>query len=161
MRGLDKDGHNMTVGEKDREKVLGGLEVEAPLRLGSEHLFLLFTQTRAIMAHQAKMGQGSVPLYGLLGKMSEGIRRSPGKKGMLEKMSTMDPAGILGLHPDNFSIEYPRFVSLTVEPGARGRSKVTIVTLDEKFELYASPVAAEGVRDSVQTLLREKAHYKY
>jgi len=142
------------------EKVVGGLEVEAILRLGSEHLFLLFTQSRVILAHHAKMGRASVPLYGLLGKMSEGMRRTPEKRGLLEKMALMDPAGILRLHPDNFSIEYPRLVSLTVEPGSVSKSRITLVTTDQKIELYASRVALEGVRDSIQSLLGGKADYK-
>jgi len=142
------------------EKVVGGLEVEALLRLGSEHLFLLFTQSRVILAHHAKIGRASVPLYGLLGKMSEGMRRTPEKRGLLEKMALMDPAGILRLHSDNFSIEYPRVVSLTVERGRVAKSRITIVTTDQKIELYASPVALEGVRDSIQSLLGGKADYK-
>ncbi len=151
--------NGMTNG-KERERVLGGLEVEAFLNLGSEHLFLLFTQTRVIMAHHAKTGRGSVPLYGLFGKMSKVMRRAPGKKGMLGKMAEMDQAGILNLHRENFSIGYPSVVSMKVEPIERGRSKITLVTTDQKFELYASPVAVEGVRSSVQSVLGRKVAYR-
>ena len=144
----------------DGEKVLSGLEVEAFLKVGSEHLFLLFTQTRVILAHHSKTGRGSVPLYSIFGKMSEGFKRASDKRKMLEKMAEMTPTQILSLRADNFSIEYPRVVSMTVEPEDWPRSKITIVTGDQKLELYGSQVAAEGVRESVQSLLRGKAEYK-
>jgi len=150
----------VTDNRNDGEKVLGGLEVEAFLRFGSEHLFLLFTQSRIILAHQAKIGRSAVPLYGLLGKMSEGLKRSPGK-GALQRFADMDPSGILSLNPENFSIEYPHVVSMRVEPAeSRGRTKITLVTRDQKIELYASPTAARGVREDVQSLLRGKIEYK-
>ena len=135
------------------------MEVEALLRVSSEHLFLLFTQSRMILAHQAKTGQSAVPLYGFLGKMSAGLRRSPGK-GVLQRFADMDPSGILSLNPENFSIEYPRVVTLRVEPAGDGRSKITLVTIDQKMELYASLVAVDGVREQVQSLLATKVEYR-
>src|SRR2546428_4210022 len=144
----------------DAEKVLSGLEVEAFLKFGSEHLFLLFTQTRVILAHHSKTGRGSVPLYSIFGKMSEGFKRASDKCKVLQKMADMTPMQILRLRADNFSIEYQRIVSMTVELEDRRRSKITLVTGDQKLELYASQVAAEGVRESVQSLLPGKTEYK-
>ena len=155
----DSERNSSTTGVMGGERVLSGLEVEALLRIGSEKIFLLFTQTRLILAHQAKMGRSTVPLYGLLGKMSEGLRRSPDKTGMLQKMADMEPNGILALHPDNLSIEYPDIVRVTFEPYAGSRSKLTLVTSDQKIELYASLVAADGVRESVESLLPGKIDY--
>src|SRR2546426_10200412 len=149
----------VTNNRNDGEKVLGGLEVEAFLRLGSEHLFLLFTQSRIILAHQAKIGRSAVLLYGLLGKMSEGLKRSLGK-GALKKFADMDPSGIVSLNPENFSIEYPRVVTLRVEPAGDGRSKITLVTIDQKIELYASLVASDGVREQVKSLLDTRVEYR-
>jgi len=142
------------------EKVLSGLEVEALLRVGSEHLFLLFTRSRLILAHQTKSGLGTVPLYGLLGKMSEGLKRGRAKTGLLQKMVDTEPSQILSLHPENFAVEYSRLVSLRIEEvGRMRRAKIILVTPDQKMELYASPIAVEGVRKDVKLLLKEKAEY--
>src|SRR3989449_11138141 len=92
----------------NQEKVLSGLEVEAVLRLGSEHLFLLFTPTRLILAHQEKIGRSAVSMYGMLGKMSEGLGRSRVKTGLLQKMADTDPEAVLLFCPGNFSVEYTR-----------------------------------------------------
>ena len=152
-------GRGSSLGTAD-EKVLGGLEVEALLGFGREHLFLLFTQNRFILAHQAKTGRSALPLYTMLGKMSEGLQRTPKKAGLLQKMADMKPEGILSLHPENFSIEYPRVVTLRVEPAGDGRSKITLVTIDQKIELYASLVASDGVREQVKSLLDTRVEYR-
>jgi len=143
----------------DRERVLGGLEVEALLRVGSERLFLVFTRSRLILAHQAKLGRGSVPMVGLFGKMADGFKRNADRTASLQKLGEMEPEGILRLDRDNFAIDFHRVVSLIVEP-VEGRSKVTLVTPDDKFELYASRTAAEGVREELGVLLAGKVEYR-
>ena len=145
--------------EQKTEKVLTGLEVEAMLTLGSEHLFLLFTQSRLILAHRAKLGRGSVPMYSLLGKMAEGFKRTHEKDGSLQKMAGIEPDGILKLHRDNFSVEYPHVVSVRIEPTGR-RTRITLITPDKKYELYASAVAVEGVRDDLETFLGGRVEYR-
>ncbi len=144
----------------DKEKVLGGLEVEATLSMGSEHLFLLFTQTRLLLAHLVKVGRVSATFSLLLGKMSEGLKRVPRKGETLQKMAEFDPEEILGLDPDNFAVKYDQVVSLTTEPVDPRRSKITLLTTDQKIELYASPVAVEGLRGAIVSLLGGKARYK-
>jgi hypothetical protein len=75
-------------------------------------------------------------------------------------MAEMDPTRILELHAENFAVDYSRVVSLRVEHEPRGgRSKITLVTSDGKYELYASPVAVEGVREDVFSLLVGKVEY--
>jgi hypothetical protein len=75
-------------------------------------------------------------------------------------MAEMDPTRILELHAENFAVPYSRVVSLRVEHEPRGgRSKITLVTSDGKYELYASPVALEGVREDVLALLQGKVEY--
>jgi hypothetical protein len=50
---------------------------------------------------------------------------------------------------------------MRVESGEKmGRAKITLLTRDQKIELYASPVAVEGVREDVKSLLKEKAEYR-
>jgi len=143
------------------EKILGGLEVEAFLRLGREHLFLLFTQKRMLLAHHAKTGAGSIVLSSMLGKMAGGFRRGSAKAEALRKIAEMDPTRILELHPENFAVDYSRVVTMRVEhESAGGRSKITLVTSEGKYELYASPVAVEGIREDVLSLLQGKAEYR-
>ena len=143
------------------ESVVGGLEVEAILRLGREHLFLLFTQKRMLFTHQTKTGAGKVVFSSLLGRMAGGLNRGASKKGTLQRIAAMEPAQILRLNPENFAVEYPRVVSILVESKIQsGRAKITLVTADQKYELYASPVAIEGVREDLQTILGPKAEYK-
>ena len=144
----------------NQEKVLSGLEVEAVLRLGSEHLFLLFTQTRLILAHQEKIGRSAVPIYGMLGKMSEGLGRSRVKTGSLQKMADTDPEAILLLRPENFAVEYPRIVSMRIESDQGSKAKIILVTADQKIELRASTHAAEGVREFVQSVLAGRVEYR-
>jgi hypothetical protein len=145
----------------DEEKVLSGLEVEALLRVGREHLLLLFTQNRLILAHQGKTGRSAVPLYGLLGKMSEGLRRMPAKKGLLRSVADMKPSRILSLHAENFSLDYSKVVSMMVQPDvANNNMRITLVTPDQKYELYASQVAVEGVREFVQSVLSDRVEFR-
>jgi len=75
-------------------------------------------------------------------------------------MADMKPEGILSLHPENFSIEYPQVVTLRVEPAGGERSKITLVTMDQKIELYSSLVAANGVREQVKSLLDTRVEYR-
>ena len=156
-----KTGSTVSTGpqEKMMEKVLSGLEVEALLKLGSEHLFLLFTQSRLILAHRAKLGRGSVPLYSLFGKMAEGFKKTREKDGSLQRMAAMEPDSILKLHRDNFSVEYPRVVSVQVEPTGR-RTRITLITSDKKYELYASAIAVEGVREDLKSFLGNRVEYR-
>ena len=159
MDYVDGRGMSGPIKSETGERVLGGLEVESPLRFGSERLFLLFTQSRLILAHHAKLGRVSVPMYSLFGKMAEGLRKPGRKTGSLEKMALMEPDGILGLHRDNFSVEYPQVVSVKVEP-AGGKSRITLVTMDQKYELYASPVAVDGVEHDLRSLLGRRVEYR-
>ena len=100
-------------------------------------------------------------MYGMLGKMSEGLGSKRVKGGSLQKLVDTDPDAILSLHPENFAVEYPRIVSLKVEPEGWRRTKITLLTSDQKIELRASPVAIEGIRDFVQSVLSGKVEYRH
>ncbi len=142
------------------EKVLGGLEVETHLNVGSEHLFLLFTGNRMLFVHLAKVGKASMTLSNLLGKFSSGLVRVPGKSGRLNELAQMEPETILGLDPDNFWVEYGQVVSLSIERGEWERLKITLVTADTKFELFGSLVPVEGLRDLMSSLLSDKLSFR-
>src|SRR2546426_6648992 len=117
---MAKESEDTRVAPIDKERVLSGLEVEARLSVGRERLFLLFTQSRIILAHQAKMGRSAVALYGLLGKMSEGLGKGPAKQDVLQRMTETEPHEILSLHRENFAVEYSRVVSMMVHPDIGG-----------------------------------------
>ena len=159
--GAEKRVPIETRDQSSTERVLGGLEVEVLLKLGREHLFLLFTQNRMLLAHHVKTGAGSVVLSSMLGKMAGGLRRGSAKAEALRKIAEMDPTRILELHAENFAVDYSKVVSMRVEHESRaGRSKITLVTSEGKYELYASPVAVEGIREDVLSLLQGKAEYR-
>jgi len=65
----------------------------------------------------------------------------------------------LKLHRDNFSVEYPRVVSVQVEPTGR-RTRITLITSDKKYELYASAIAVEGVREDLKSFLGNRVEYR-
>jgi len=141
------------------EKVLGGLEVEASLRLGSERLLLLFTQERLILAHVAKIGRATLALSSLLGRVAASLEKGQGR-GELGKIASLTPDEILRHDPDNFAVNYGAVVGLTMELAPVGRSRIFLVTSDMKVELAASPVAIEGLRDLVMSLLGEKVVFR-
>ena len=97
-------------------------------------------------------------MYGMLGKMSEGLGSKRVKGGSLQKLVDTDPDA---MDPENFAVEYPRIVSLKVESEGGRRTKITLLTSDQKIELRASPVAIEGIRDFVQSVLSGKVEYRH
>lgn len=144
----------------EEETTQGGLEVQAPLRIGSERLLLLFTRQRLILAHVAKIGRVSMVFSSLLGRFSSGLSGPPSKRGALQRMAGMKPNEILSQDPDSFAVHYDQLVSLTVEPAEWNIVKLTLVTTDRKIELKASRVALEGLRETISSLLTEKALFQ-
>ncbi len=142
------------------EKVLGGFEVETRLSLGSEHLFLLLTQTRLIMAHFVKVGKRSMSLSNLLGGMARGVGRAPKKPEALEKMAALAPESILALDKDNFAVGYDQVVTMTVEPGEFDRADITLVTSNMKVVMSASLTAVNGVREMMESCLNGKVTFR-
>jgi len=146
---------------KEKEKVLGGLEVAATLQLGKEHLFLLFTQKRLILAHQAKIGRGSMALSGLLGGLAGGLGKGGEKTTVLKSLGNLPPESILTLHKDNFAVDYDHVVSLAVERGGYDRAAIVLVTTHMKVEMSASLAAVQGVREMMVARLDGKLSLRF
>ncbi len=142
------------------DKVVGGLEVETRLRFGSEHLFLLFTQTRLILAHLAKVGRGSMALSGILGGLAGGLSKAPKKGSLLERIVGLTPESIVAMDKDNFAVGYDQVVSLTVEPGGYDRADIVLVTSDMKVAMSASLVAIQGLRETIEFELGRKVSFR-
>jgi hypothetical protein len=145
----------------EEEKVLGGFEVETTLSFGVEHLFLLFTQTRLILAHVSKLGRGSVGLTSFLGHFSTGFGKGARKDRLLEKMGNMTPDHILSLNRDNFGVEYGRVVSLTAGRDISGRAELTLLSSDMKVVMHASSQAVQGLRETIESTLGSKASFQF
>ena len=142
------------------ESVLGGFEVETKLRIGAEHLIMLFTQNRLIMAHSTKIGRESMSLSNLLGGVARGIGAFSQKTMGLEKMAGMPPESILALHKDNFAVGYDHVVSMIVDVGDLQEADITLVTSDLKAVMSASLTAVRGVREIVESLLGSKVTFR-
>ena len=142
------------------EKVLGALEVEAQLRLGSQQLILLLTERRLILSHVGKMGRESLALSSILGKFAGAVGSLGKKDEALARMASLSPDTILGLDSGNFDIDFGDIVSISSVREEGGRSRIIILTKDSKIELRASSVAVEGIKGLVVSLLKEKAVYR-
>ncbi len=138
------------------ETILGGFEVETRIGLGSEHLILLFTEKRLILAHVGKVGRAGVVLSNLLGRMSQGLGMAPDKTKLMGKMSVLSPSSVLEMDKDNFAIDYDKVVSITVERRGFDLARIVLVTVDMKVELSASLTAVEGLGDTMKALLPGK-----
>ncbi len=142
------------------ERVLGGVEVETRLQLGKEHLFLLFTQKRLILAYKAKIGRGSTALFGLLGGLAGILGKARGKGSLLGRLAGLPPESILALHKDNFGVGYDQVVSLAVEPGGYDRVEIILVTSDMKVEMSASRSAVQRLREILELELGGKVSFR-
>ncbi len=118
------------------EELLGELSVSTRLRLGSEHLRLLFTSNRLVVDHVGKRGAGAVAGSGILGKLSgafEDLFRSGNESARRRGIVKMSPGQVLRAHRDNFAILYSEVVNVIVEQTV-GLNSLTILTGDDKFE---------------------------
>ena len=142
------------------ETVLGGFEVETRLSIGAEHLLMLMTQTRLIMAHSSKIGRESMSLSNLFGGLARGIGKVPKTSQVLEKMASLTPESILALDKDNFAVGYDHVVSMIVEPGEPGRADITLGTTDMKAVMSASITAVGGVKEILESYLNAKVSFR-
>ena len=138
------------------ERILGGFEVETKLSMGSEHLFILFTESRLIMTRLGKVGKERMSLSNILGGMARGVGKVPKNTGMLEKMVGLSPEDILALDKNNFAVGYDHVVTMKVALVGRNDAEITLVTNDMKVTMSASLTAVVGVRDTMQGLLGSK-----
>src|SRR6058998_1623935 len=138
------------------ESIVGGFEVEARIGMGAEHLILLFTQTRLILAHVGKVGRAGAVLSSILGRMSQGLGMAPNKSKLMEKLSGLSPSSVLDMDKDNFAVGYDKVVSLTVERAGFDRARLVLVSVDMKVELSASLTAVEGLAGAMRSLLLGK-----
>ncbi len=132
----------------------------ARLRFGSERLFLLFTQERLLLAHQAKVGREGVALASFLGRFAAGLRAGGKRIEALQQLTEYSPKTILSQNPGNFAIDYDDLVSVMVQRDDWDRARITVVTKNDKIELSASAVAARGLRDLVLSLLGDRAEFR-
>jgi hypothetical protein len=144
----------------EREMVLGGFEVDTELRIGSEHLLLLFTSTRLILVHGAKLGRESMALSNILGRMAKGFRSPSKKRNLLEKAASLSPQSILALDRDNFAVGYDQVVSLTVKPEGFDQASLTLVTRDMKVRMSASLTVVQALRETITKRLERKVSFE-
>ncbi len=138
------------------ESIVGGFEVEARIGMGAEHLILLFTQSRLILAHVGKVGRAGMVLSNILGRMSQGLGMAPNKRKLMEKLSALPPKSVLEMDRDNFAVGYDQVVSLTVEREGFDRARLVLLSVDMKIELSASLTAVEGLAGTMRSLLPGK-----
>ena len=130
------------------------------LNLGSEHLFLLFTDSRLIMVHGAKIGRSRILFSNILGRLSAGVEKGTAKGDQLARLAGLDPELILESNKNNFAITYDKIVSLTVKPESHRGAGLTLLTNDMKAELLASLTAVQGTREVIESVLGSKAIFK-
>jgi hypothetical protein len=139
------------------EELLSELSVTTRLKLGSEHLRLLFTSNRIVVDHVGKRGAGAVAGSGILGKLSgafEDLFRSGNESARRRGIVKMSPGQVLRAHRDNFAILYSEVVSVIVEQTI-GLNSLTILTGDEKFE-FLTRTRFESVIGMVSKTLGDK-----
>jgi len=142
------------------ERVLGGFEVVTQLNLGSEHLFLLFTESRLIMVHGPKVGRGRMLFSNILGRLSVGVEKGTAKSDQLQQLAGLSPESILQSNKNNFAITYDKIVSLTVNAESHQGAELTLLTNDMKTELSASLTAVQGTREVIESVLGPRAIFK-
>jgi hypothetical protein len=139
------------------EELLGELSVTSRLKLGSEHLRLLFTSNRIVVDHVGKRGAGAVAGSGILGKLSgafEDLFRSGNESARRRGIVKMGPGQVLRAHRDNFAIQYSEVVSVIAEQTA-GLNSLTILTGDDKFE-FLTRTRFDSVIEMVSKTLGDK-----
>jgi hypothetical protein len=115
---------------------MGEIMVGTRLMLGSEHLLLLFTNSRLVVDHAGKRGAGAVAGTSILGRLSvalEDLFKSGSESAARRGIKNMSPGQVLHAHKDNFAIGYGEVVSVTMEQTLT-LHKITILTIDDKFE---------------------------
>ena len=142
------------------ERVLAGFEVETKLSMGTEYMFMLFTENRLIMTRVAKVGKERMSLSNILGGMARGVGKVPKKPQTLEKLAGLSPDGILALDKNNFAVGYEHVVTVKVVSVGRNDAEITLITSDMKVTMSASLTAVVGVRDTMQGLLGSKFDFR-
>lgn len=142
---------------EETEELLGELSVSTRLKLGSEHLRLLFTNIRVVVDHVGKRGAGAVAGSGVLGKISgaiEDLFRSGSESARRRGIEKMGPGQVLRAHRDNFAIVYGEVVSVAVEQ-TLALNSITILTRDDKFE-FVTRTRFDSVVEILSKTLSDK-----
>ncbi len=127
--------------------------------MGSEHLKLVLTPTRLILAHLGKRGAGAIAGTSLLGRLSTGLEdlfKSPRESSRRRKMEEMRPEEILKLDKDNFDINYQEIIRIELEPYP---TTIMILTRDNKYNFTSVTeyeAAAQILHHAVGTRLTLK-----
>ncbi len=130
------------------------------MELGTEHLILLFTQSRLILAHVSRVGRVGAVLSTILGRMSQGLGFAPDRRKLLEKMSGLSPNSIMEMDRDNFAVGFDQVVSMTIEREGFDRASIVLVTTDMKTVMSSSLIAVQGLRETIASLLPGKIFLK-
>jgi hypothetical protein len=127
---------------------MGELPVSARLVMGSEHLRLLFTNTRILVVQGGKAGSGAgavvgTSILGGLGSALGGLFK--GGTGSKVSVKKMVPSQVLRAHRDNFPIDYREVVSVNIRQTSM-LTNITILTGGDKFEFSSRSRFDEIVR---------------
>lgn len=117
------------------ERVIGELQVVAPLPLGFERLTLFFTDRRMIVSHGGKVGAGSIPATFMFGSVGGALSSIFGRKRGPRKPKSQypSPSRILSSDKDNFSIFFDEVVTVELKQTLTTNT-IAIHTRTDKFD---------------------------
>jgi hypothetical protein len=120
------------------ELVRAVIPANAKLGIGFEHVFLVITDRRIIVAHRGKKGSAGLASILVMGSHS-GAFKDPDKPGAeLEEKTSLErvnPEKVLASHRDNFDIGYRELISVEVNE-SRDATTVMLLTGEDKFEFF-------------------------
>ena len=118
------------------ETVKGEVPVIMKLNVGSERLDLIFTNSRLIVARVGKRGAtstASLPIWAALSGGIDGLFKRRKESSKMKKAGTLTPERILAADKENFPVLYDHIVSVELTLTETGRTEITILTRDDKF----------------------------
>jgi hypothetical protein len=136
---------------------MGELAVNSGLRMGSERLRLLFTNSRLLVDHIGKRGAGAAAGTNILGQLSsalEDLFKSGRESAARKDVRSLTPDRVLIMHRDNFAVDYKEVVGVTVVQTVT-LTRITILTGGDKFE-FSSRARFENIVQQFKNTLRDK-----
>ena len=129
------------------ETVLGEVPVIMKLSVGSEHLDLLFTRSRLIVARVGKRGAtstASLPIWAALSGGIDGLFKRRKESSKKKAVAVLTPERILAADEENFPLPYDHIISVELTPTETGRTEIMILTRDDKFT-FSTGLSAQKV----------------